>query len=76
MAANKIIKIQKRDGTIVDFDESRITSAIFKAITASGQGDGIRSKKVSARVVQILNRRFKKDEIPNVEQIQDIVEEV
>jgi len=76
MAANKIIKIQKRDGTIVDFDESIITSAIFKAITASGQGDGIRSKKVSARVVQILNRRFKKDEIPNVEQIQDIVEEV
>ena len=76
MVANKITKIQKRDGTIVDFDQIKITSAIFKAITASGQGDGIRSKKISARAVQILNRRFKKDEIPNVEQIQDIVEEV
>jgi len=76
MVANKITKIQKRDGTIVDFDQIKITNAIFKAITASGQGDGIRSKKISARAVQILNRRFKKDEIPNVEQIQDIVEEV
>ena len=76
MTANKIAKIQKRDGQIVDFDQSRITSAIFKAITATGQGDGNRSKKLSDKVVQILNRRFKKDEIPNVEQIQDIVEEV
>jgi len=76
MTANKIAKIQKRDGQIVDFDLSRITNAIFKAITATGQGDGNRSKKLSDKVVQILNRRFKKDEIPNVEQIQDIVEEV
>ncbi len=76
MVANKITKIQKRDGTIVDFDQIKITNAIFKAITASGQGDGIRSKRISARVVQILNRRFKKDEIPNIEQIQDIIEEV
>lgn len=73
---NKIIKVQKREGNIVDFDQSKITNAIFKAITATGQGDGEISKKVSNRVVQILNRRFKKDEIPQVEQIQDIVEEV
>ena len=76
MSENKITKIQKRDGNIVDFDQSRITNAIFKAITAAGQGDGIKSKRASNRVVKILNRRFKKDEIPNVEQIQDIVEEV
>jgi len=73
---NKISKIQKRDGAIVDFDQSKITDAIFKALTASGQGDGKRAKKLSGRVLQILNRRFKADEIPNIEQIQDIVEEV
>ncbi len=73
---NKINKVQKRDGTIVDFNPVRITDAIFKAITATGQGDGRKSKRVSSKVVQILNRRFKKDEIPQVEQIQDIVEEV
>ena len=73
---NRITKIKKRDGTIVDFDQQKITNAIFKAITASGEDDGKKSKEVSDKVVQILNRRFKKDEIPNVEQIQDIVEEV
>ncbi len=72
----KITKVKKRDGTIVDFEPSKITDAIFKAITATGQGDGKRSKKLSDRVVKILNRRFKEDEIPQVEQIQDIVEEV
>lgn len=76
MVQNKITKVQKRDGTIVEFDQTRISDAIFKALTATGQGDGKRAKKISDRVVQILNRRFKKEEIPNVEQIQDIVEEV
>ena len=76
MVKNKITKVQKRDGAIVEFDQTRITSAIFKALTATTQGDGKRSKRLSDRIVQILNRRFKKEEIPHVEQIQDIVEEV
>jgi len=73
---NKIEKVKKRDGTIVSFDQSRITDAIFHAITATGQGDGKKSKRLSEKVLKIINRRFKKDEIPQVEQIQDIVEEV
>ncbi len=73
---NKITKVQKRDGTIDDWDQSRITDVIFKALTATNQGDGKKSKRISNRVVQILNRRFKGEEIPKVEQIQDIVEEV
>jgi len=73
---NKITKVQKRDGAIVDFDQTPISDAIFKALTATGQGDGKRTKKLSDKVVQILNRRFKTGEIPQVEQIQDIVEEV
>lgn len=73
---NKIKKIKKRNEEIVDFDQKKIADAVFKAITAAGQGDGIKSKKVSEKVVRILNRRFKKTEIPTVEQVQDIVEEV
>lgn len=76
MIQNKFSKIQKRDGRIVDFDQARITNAIFKALTASNQGDGKLAKKLSDKVVQILNRRFKKEEVPQVEQIQDIVEEI
>ena len=72
----KITKVKKRDGRIVDFEQDKIRIAIFKAITAANEGDGKKSSKAANRIVQILNRRFKKDEIPNVEQIQDIVEEV
>ncbi len=72
----KVKRVQKRDGAIVEFDQTRISDAIFKAITATGQGDGRKTKRLSDKVVKLLNRRFKKDEIPNVEQIQDIVEEV
>jgi len=73
---NKIEKVQKRDGTIVPFDRNRIEEAVFKALTASGEGDGKRAKRISDKVIKILNRRFKKEKIPHVEQIQDIVEEV
>lgn len=73
---NKIEKVQKRDGTIVPFEKSKIADAIFKALTASGEGDGKKSKRLTERVIKILNRRFKKEEIPHVEQIQDIIEEV
>ena len=73
---NKIEKVKKRDGSVIDFNADKIRNAVFKALTASGQGDGVISKRVGDKVVQILNRRFKKDEIPEVEQIQDVVEEV
>ena len=71
----KITKIRKRDGRIVPFDPSRITRAIFKAITAVSEKDGKLSEKFSRQVVKILERRFK-SQIPGVEDVQDIVEEV
>lgn len=76
MPIKRIEKVQKRDGTISEFNDKKISDAIFKALTASGQGDGRKTKKLTQKVVQILNRRFKKDETPQVEQIQDIIEEV
>lgn len=69
-------KVQKRNGAIAKFDSEKIRNAVFKALTASGQGDGEMSKKISDKVVKIINRRFKKEEFPTVEQIQDIVEEI
>jgi len=73
---NHITKVQKRNGDIVEFDTNKIFNAVFKAITATKQGNGKKTQKIADGVVKILNRRFKADEIPNVEQIQDIVEEV
>jgi len=76
MSENKLTKIKKRDGSLADFDQSKITDAIHKAITATGQGNGEASQKISDKVVSILNRRFKNGELPQVELIQDIIEEV
>ena len=72
---NHIEKVQKRDGRVVEFEQDKIEKAIHKAIVATNQGDGKESKKVADQVVSLLNRRFKKGEIPTIEQIQDIVEE-
>jgi len=72
---NNIDKIRKRDGRVVDFEIDKIEQAVHKAVVAANQGDGEVSKKVSDKVVSLLNRRFKKGETPTIEQIQDIVEE-
>ena len=76
MAKPNFNKVKKRDGRIIDFDQQKITQALFKTLTATGQGDGKKSRKISDRVLKLLNRRFKKEEVPTIEQIQDIVEEV
>lgn len=71
----KFFKIQKRDGSLDGFDPKKITEAVHKALTATGQGDGPVAKKVTQRVVTLLERRLKGG-VPSVEQVQDIVEEV
>jgi len=73
---NKITRVEKRDGTIVPFNPERIHDVVFKALTATDEGDGKRAQKLTQKVIEILNRRFKKEEIPNVEQIQNIIEEI
>jgi len=57
---NKILKIKKRNGEIVDFNQEKSLNAVFKAITATKQGNGKKTKKISDKIVEILNRRFKK----------------
>jgi len=72
----KFDKIQKRDGRIVKFDQSQIEKAVHKALTSTNQGDGPIARKVANKVVNLLNKRFRKGETPKVEETQDIVEEV
>ena len=71
-----ISKVEKRSGEKVDFDKSKIESAVYKALTASEEGGDAEAKEVSGRVFDLMLRRFSRDETPHVEQIQDIVEEV
>jgi len=73
--SEKVSKIRKRDGRIVAFDQKKITNAILKALTAVEHGNGGLAKGLSDSVVKLVNDRFA-GEIPSVENVQDIVEEV
>lgn len=69
------LKVQKRDGRIVDFEPNKIVNAIRKAfIAVRGEDEGM-SQKLSDKVIQVLSGNFK-EQIPGVEDVQDIVEKV
>lgn len=69
-------KIKKRDGRLVDFNEDKITEAIYKAAKAVGGRDRKKAGELSLIVVKILDQRFDEDNSPSVEEVQDIVEKV
>ncbi len=71
-----ISRIKKRDGSVVDFVQDKITKAVFKAMEASGVADRVAAKTVSDISTFMLEDKFGGYTIPAVEQIQDIVEMV
>lgn len=73
---NHITSVKNREGIVVKYDTLRIEDAVFKAFSTTDEGGKKEAKEISKKVTFIVNRRFKKDEIPTVEKIQDIVEEV
>ena len=75
MAAS-IMKIQKRDGRIVEFQQGKITEAIYKAAEAVGGKDRKIAEELSSKVAVIIESKFDNENIPTVEQVQDIVEKV
>ena len=72
----KIRRIRKRDDRIVKFDQRKITQAVHKAIMAVDGKDGKESKKLSDKILTILEYQFDPKDIPTVEEIQDVVEKV
>ncbi len=71
---NAVKKIRKRDGRIVDFDLNKIAEAIWKAAKAVGGKDRALSVKLADQVAERLGKQLKPEEIPTVEQVQDLVE--
>ena len=67
--------IKKREGQLVEFDKKKITEAIFAAMLAAGEKNKTISEKVTDQVIIKLEKRFK-DKVPQVEEVQDVVEEV
>lgn len=69
-------KIQKRDGSIVQFDVQKISNAIYKSMLASGEGSIKEAELVANKVYADTLRITKKYKnfVPTVEGIQDTVE--
>lgn len=70
-----ISKIKKRDGRIVEFDKNKISNAIWKAARSVGGENREEIERLIEKVVQLLEEHFQ-DKIPNVEDVQDLVEKV
>jgi ribonucleoside-triphosphate reductase len=68
-------KIKKRDGRIVEFDSSKITGAIAQAGHATREFNEREAKKLTLRVLTLAHQMHLTP-IPEVEEIQDIVERV
>lgn len=68
-------KIKKRDGRVVGFDSSKISGAIAKAGNATGEFGEREAKKLTLRVLTLAHE-LDLGSLPEVEEIQDIVERV
>ncbi len=68
-------KIKKRNNDVTEFDSSKITTAIAKAGEATGEFNEREARKLTLRVLTLL-RELRLGPIPEVEDIQDIVERV
>ncbi|MDD3498274.1 MAG: ribonucleoside triphosphate reductase [Candidatus Moranbacteria bacterium] len=75
-AVSKITRIIKRSGKVVPFKQEKITKAVLKAFGDTGEGGLREAEKVSKKVVQLLNKNYKKGYVPEIEEIQDMVEKV
>ena len=67
--------IKKRDGRIVEFVASKITSAVAKAGKATGEFNEREAKKLTLRILTLAHE-IRLGPVPEVEEIQDIVERV
>lgn len=70
-----IKQVKKRDGTFQEYNKTKIADAIFKSAVACGGNDREEAETLADLVEKELNKTFKA-EIPDVEEIQDIVEKV
>jgi ribonucleoside-triphosphate reductase (formate) len=68
-------KIKKRDGRVVPFDSSKITSAIASAGKATAEFGEREARKLTLRVLTLAHQ-LRSGPVPEVEEIQDIVERV
>ena len=68
-------RLRRRDGSEVAFDSDRIQSAIRRAGEASGEFAEDESRLLTSQVIKVLSHGHFSDGVPDIERIQDIVEQ-
>ena len=73
---NLKLSIRKRDGRITEYDKNRIADAIFAAAKAVGGDDRVMADKLADIVTAYILLRYDDKNIPDVEDVQDLVEKI
>ncbi|MDR1334099.1 MAG: ribonucleoside triphosphate reductase [Holosporaceae bacterium] len=73
--SNELLYVLKRNGAKVDFDPEKIVNAIRKAGIETGEFTEADARHLTYKVLKVLKHRENSD-TPDIEQIQDIVEQV
>jgi len=73
---NKIKKVVKRSGQVVSFEKGKVLKAVAKALQSTGEGNLKDARKVTDKVIKLLNKNYKAGYIPEIEEVQDLVERV
>jgi len=68
--------VRKRSGRSVEFDQTKIADAIFKAAQAVGGADRGLAEELADVVVMFLEKQYGPNREPSIEEIQDMVEKV
>jgi ribonucleoside-diphosphate reductase alpha chain len=75
-----IMYIKKRNGSTVNFEPSKISNAIYKALSATGKADYKLSELLATKLVNKIRSGYvepaTKDHILTVEDVQDMVESI
>ncbi len=68
-------RVLKRDGAQAAFDAGKIRSAIERAGRASGEFGKEEAERLTSQVIKVLSHRFHNGRLPDIEAIQDLVEQ-
>jgi len=76
-----VLRIKKRNGAIVNFEQSKISNAIYKALVAAGKADHNLSNTLATKLFnKIIKSGYvgsaNKDHALSVEDVQDMVESI
>ncbi len=69
-------RVRKRDGRAIPFDAGKIQAAVLKAGQATGEFGELEAQLITAQALKVLSHRFGQGRIPDIEGIQDLVEQL